>query len=167
MEEKECPFCGKPILVQARKCKHCKQWLTEDSEDLNKGSNKRLYIMLAVALVVCVVIFVTNSKPTNSYWSEYAYTPSHGSDYQYSSSTWNFSYGDHMLTGDVNMDALHVASRIHFCLRSGKKIEAQQYAHEAYRYYEQVYPEKINRFSDKLIKHLDSLDKSMVHPLAE
>ena len=31
MESKNCPFCGKEILSTAKKCKHCKKWLEEDT----------------------------------------------------------------------------------------------------------------------------------------
>ena len=66
---------------------------TPESQGLNKGSNKLLYIVSAVALVICVVIFVitqVNSKktetPTYSYGSEYESSPSGGSDYESSPS---------------------------------------------------------------------------------
>jgi hypothetical protein len=31
-ETKKCPYCGKEILVVAKKCKYCKQWIIEESD---------------------------------------------------------------------------------------------------------------------------------------
>ncbi|MDR0758128.1 MAG: zinc ribbon domain-containing protein [Tannerella sp.] len=32
MGTKNCPFCGEEILATARKCKHCGEWLEEQTE---------------------------------------------------------------------------------------------------------------------------------------
>ena len=93
-ETKKCPYCGEEILAVAKKCKHCKKWLTDsereiepvdnnepeivDGEisdsievnetpvsaanqpvqgDLNKSSNKIVWIALA-AFAVLLAIFV-------------------------------------------------------------------------------------------------------------
>ena len=30
-EYKNCPYCGEEISINAKKCKHCKEWLTENT----------------------------------------------------------------------------------------------------------------------------------------
>ena len=30
-EYKKCPYCGEEILAVAKKCKYCREWLTDDS----------------------------------------------------------------------------------------------------------------------------------------
>ena len=32
-DTKICPYCGEEILAVAKKCKHCGEWLTDDSKD--------------------------------------------------------------------------------------------------------------------------------------
>ena len=29
-ETKQCPYCGEEILIAAKKCKHCGEWLTSE-----------------------------------------------------------------------------------------------------------------------------------------
>ncbi len=38
-ETKKCPYCGEEILAVAKKCKHCKQWLTDDYIGKNTKEN--------------------------------------------------------------------------------------------------------------------------------
>lgn len=38
-ETKKCPYCGEEILAVAKKCKHCKQWLTDDYIGNNAKEN--------------------------------------------------------------------------------------------------------------------------------
>ncbi len=39
-ETKKCPFCGEEILVTAKKCKHCKQFLPNDTEKPTESTTK-------------------------------------------------------------------------------------------------------------------------------
>lgn len=32
-EYRKCPYCGEEILAEAKKCKHCREWLTETPAD--------------------------------------------------------------------------------------------------------------------------------------
>jgi hypothetical protein len=34
METKQCPFCGEEILAAAKKCKHCGEWIEQQSNQL-------------------------------------------------------------------------------------------------------------------------------------
>ena len=36
METKRCPYCGEEILIVAKKCKHCGEWLTEHDDAVRK-----------------------------------------------------------------------------------------------------------------------------------
>ncbi len=72
MKTKACPYCGKTILAEARKCKHCKQWI-EDDKKLHKSKKKYnmipLWIVLSICAVVALVVLLTTSKgyQTSSY----------------------------------------------------------------------------------------------------
>lgn len=35
-EYRKCPFCGEDILVDAKKCKHCREWLVDKDTSENK-----------------------------------------------------------------------------------------------------------------------------------
>ena len=39
-ETTKCPYCGGEILAVAKKCKHCKQWLTNDDVDVTDSKGK-------------------------------------------------------------------------------------------------------------------------------
>ena len=38
-ETKNCPFCGEEILAVAKKCKHCQEFLTDESDDGSKSQS--------------------------------------------------------------------------------------------------------------------------------
>lgn len=46
-EKKICPHCGKEILATAKKCKHCKQWITEseapsENQNIERNTNPEI-----------------------------------------------------------------------------------------------------------------------------
>ncbi len=57
-ETKKCPYCGGEILIEAKKCKHCKRWLNdtslknEDSSAWWKNSQVILWMVITVFLIV-------------------------------------------------------------------------------------------------------------------
>lgn len=72
-ETKKCPFCGEEILATAKKCKHCKQFLNDDTNMTSKkfAVNKNVVIGVVVGAIAIVAIsistFVNNSQ--NSLYS--------------------------------------------------------------------------------------------------
>lgn len=46
METKNCPYCGEEILATAKKCKHCGEWLTEETASVprTEPQEKRMII---------------------------------------------------------------------------------------------------------------------------
>jgi hypothetical protein len=38
METKRCPYCGEEILLTAKKCKHCKEWLDTDETEVKTNN---------------------------------------------------------------------------------------------------------------------------------
>lgn len=54
---KICPACGEKILASAKKCKHCKTWLTEESNVLPKNRQRhgKFGTLLTVAIVALAI----------------------------------------------------------------------------------------------------------------
>jgi predicted nucleic acid-binding Zn ribbon protein len=57
-ETKNCPFCGGKIMVTAKKCKHCSEWLEEDvnSEKKEKPIYANWWFWVAIAGVILSVV---------------------------------------------------------------------------------------------------------------
>ena len=41
METQNCPYCGEQILITAKKCKHCGEWLEESNKRKGTDWNER------------------------------------------------------------------------------------------------------------------------------
>lgn len=85
MEEtkKRCPYCGEEILVIAKKCKHCGEWLekgesqsptlnvdVKEQRTIQKKGNSSfliaiLIIVLGIILVVAIQVFFKNNNETS------------------------------------------------------------------------------------------------------
>lgn len=61
-ETKTCPYCGEQILVDAIKCKHCKEWLSEQKSLSNTQEVIKNYINQNSLKTDCIIV---GSKLTN------------------------------------------------------------------------------------------------------
>jgi uncharacterized membrane protein YvbJ len=71
METKRCPYCGEEILLTAKKCKHCKEWLDPNgnekqatnttTSDCNQGPN-----IVSIKKQPSTMTTVNDSKPSSS-----------------------------------------------------------------------------------------------------
>lgn len=51
---KTCPYCGEQILASAKKCRHCKSWLTEEKQPQTSNkpsSNLKTVMTMAIAIL--------------------------------------------------------------------------------------------------------------------
>lgn len=46
-KNKKCPFCGEDILGEAKKCKHCGEWLEEGHQPVKNSKSKMIAFLLA------------------------------------------------------------------------------------------------------------------------
>lgn len=72
-ETKHCPYCGEEILSNARKCKHCGEWLTEEDrlanfqpdEEESKGYIIGAIVGGVISMVLCAFLWVLVVEWTN------------------------------------------------------------------------------------------------------
>lgn len=63
-DEKQCPYCGEKILSIAKKCKYCKSWLNDDTENISINSynsyqsNENIYTNIVGVIVLMIIIAV-------------------------------------------------------------------------------------------------------------
>lgn len=83
---KHCPYCGEEIKTEAKKCRHCNEWLTEEGKTTSnregvsakdsEGDSPLMNVAgcllaiidvfwLPIVLLVCAAIFVPNEKAHN------------------------------------------------------------------------------------------------------
>ena len=78
----KCPFCGEEIFAEAKKCKHCGEWLDkdhpreveldEDPDSEEGGIWKRILTALEIAFIIAIFIF-TVPKEQKHLSKAYAY----------------------------------------------------------------------------------------------
>lgn len=79
-ETKHCPYCGEEILSNARKCKHCGEWLTEEDrlanfqpdEEESKGYIIGAIVGGVISMVLCAFLWVLVVEWTAYEHSAYA-----------------------------------------------------------------------------------------------
>lgn len=71
-ETKQCPYCGEEILVVAKKCKHCGEFLDDNLKKERKGKlqkvkgegcflqtlNAGCMIILVLFIIIAIIIFI-------------------------------------------------------------------------------------------------------------
>lgn len=77
MEKKKCPYCGGEIMMAARKCKHCGEWIEEkpqsapvspvhDTEVKIEHSNSKKVVLIVLAAIILAIvtwiIVISNQK---------------------------------------------------------------------------------------------------------
>lgn len=74
-ETKRCPYCGEEILLTAKKCKHCKEWLEANETPKQfepkdkvtaKSKNWGWMIIFPLAIIIVVVLVVSSLNSTFS-----------------------------------------------------------------------------------------------------
>lgn len=75
-ETKKCPFCGEEILATAKKCKHCKQFLEEDKNQVKSETAKTIQAQSSnhaskkgiISVVLGIIIFgIISNSSSNSF----------------------------------------------------------------------------------------------------
>jgi hypothetical protein len=62
MDTKNCPYCGEEVLIEAKKCKHCKEWLTEQPEtEVQEVYNTVQYPWLISLICYAAMLFEITS----------------------------------------------------------------------------------------------------------
>lgn len=62
----KCPYCGEKILADARKCKHCGEWLYDEENDNNESyenedssNSSPLVWKLLIAIIIVIIAYFT------------------------------------------------------------------------------------------------------------
>ena len=62
MKTKRCPYCGEEILEAAKKCKHCKEWLEQDldnvSDVVETSGNHSDFKVICVSVIIFLLVIV-------------------------------------------------------------------------------------------------------------
>lgn len=67
-ETRKCPFCGEEILATAKKCKHCKKFIIDDtvSSNVSKQQSQNIFsnknIVVAIIVVLAAISFIRISS---------------------------------------------------------------------------------------------------------
>lgn len=67
METPKCPFCAEEIAVDARKCKHCGEYLDpelkreREESGSGDGKGKKPWLIVAWLLVVLLIIIIAGA----------------------------------------------------------------------------------------------------------
>ena len=63
---KICPYCGETILQEARKCKHCKQWLDDNPKNQSSQSSNKTFWWGMIAFVSVMGLITVLAMNTRS-----------------------------------------------------------------------------------------------------